>query len=106
MKPVRISDQASESLAEIAYWTAKNFGPAQEQLYIETIIAKMNGIAKGTVNRQRCRDVFALDLLADLCLTRAGRHFIIFTETPTEIHVIDFIHQSADIGGRLGGPDE
>ena len=106
MKSVRISERAGESLAEISYWTAKTFGLAQADQYIEVLVGRMNGIAEGTVQRQKCRDVFANDLHADLCLARAGRHFVIFTETTTEIHIIDVIHQSADIGGRLGGPDE
>ena len=106
MKTVRISDQASESLTEIAYWTALSFGHAQADHYIDALIEKVDGLANGVVQRQKCRDVFAADLHADLCLARSGRHFIIFTETATEVHIIDVIHQSADIGGRLGGPDE
>ena len=104
MKSVRISERASESLAEIGYWTASTFGLVQAGDYIELLVSKMNGIAQGIVQRQKCREVFAIDLHADLCLTRAGRHFIIFVETGTEFHIIDVIHQSADIGGRLGGP--
>ena len=45
--------------------------------------------------------MFADDLAADLRFTRAGQHFVIFVEAPDEVLIVDFLHQSADIAGRL-----
>jgi plasmid stabilization system protein ParE len=46
--------------------------------------------------------MFADDLREDLRFARAGNHFVIFVETPDEVLIVDFLHQSADIAGRLG----
>ena len=46
--------------------------------------------------------MFADDLREDLRFARAGQHFVIFIETVDQVLIVDFMHQSADIAGRLG----
>jgi len=99
----RLSDRAARSLAEISVWTYATFGERQADKYGDQLLQQVSAIAGGRTFSRSCRDVFAPDLRSDLRFARSGRHFIIFTETPDEILIIDFIHQSADIGGRLEG---
>ena len=59
-------------------------------------------IADGALHHKSCRTVFADDLREDLRFTRAGQHYVIFIETAQEVVIVDFLHQSANIAGRLG----
>lgn len=102
----RLSDRAARNLAEISAWTYETFGERQADKYGDQLLQQISVIAMGRAFSQSCRDVFAADLRSDLRFARSGRHFIIFTETPDEILIVDFIHQSADIGGRLEGLKE
>jgi toxin ParE1/3/4 len=105
MKPFSLSFRAEKSLDEIGAYSRENFGKARGQAYIGALLDRCRAIGSGHLHTQTCRDVFAPNLRSELRFTRCGRHFIVFTETPTEIQIIDFIHQSADIGGRLEGPE-
>ena len=46
--------------------------------------------------------MFADDLREDLRFARAAQHFVILVETEAVVLIVDFLHQSADIAGRLG----
>jgi toxin ParE1/3/4 len=106
MKPFSLSFRAETSLDQIGAYSRENFGKARGQAYVAALLDRCRAIASGRLPTRYCRDVFAPSLRAELRYTRSGRHFIIFLETPDEIQIIDFIHQSADIGGRLESPEE
>jgi toxin ParE1/3/4 len=103
-KQYRLSDRAFRSLGEISTWTYERFGERQADKYGDQLLQRVSDIAEGTAPSRACRDVFAPDLSADLRFTRSGRHFVVFIETALEILIVDFIHQSADIGRRLEDP--
>lgn len=105
MKSLNFSPRSERALENIATWSAENFGVARARRYSADLLASCKRIARNEAQWRFCRDVFALDLRSELRFTRCGRHVIIFTEIPSEIQIIDFIHQSADIGGRLEGPE-
>lgn len=106
MKKLNFSRRSEIALEDIGAWSAENFGLARAQQYSGDLLAACRRIARDEAPWQYCRNVFAPDLRSELRLTRSGRHYIVFTETPAEILIIDFIHQSADIGGRIVGTDE
>jgi toxin ParE1/3/4 len=106
MKGLIFSDRAMQSFRDIATYSYERYGKIRGARYLDDLIEKSEGLARKTVSFRSCRDVFASDLRADLLFARSGRHYIIFTETPARIQIIDFIHQSADIGSRLGDPGE
>jgi toxin ParE1/3/4 len=103
MKRFSLSFRAEHSLDLIGAYSMENFGSKRGEAYVDALLDRCRRIAMGNAPIHSCRDVFAPDLRSDLRFARSGRHFIIFTETPDEILIIDFIHQSADIGGRLEG---
>lgn len=104
MKPFSLSLRAARSLDGIADYSAQAFGKRRGDAYVANLLNCCNDVAKRHKAAASCLVHFGEDLLADLQFARAGRHYIIFLEKPTEFLVVDFIHQSADVGGRLGGP--
>jgi toxin ParE1/3/4 len=101
MKSVFISDRAARSLDRIASFSKDAFGSIRGDRYIADLLRRCRTVADGKAQHQSCRRHFAEDLREDLRFTRSGRHYIIFIDTPTETLIVDFIHQSADIGRRL-----
>ncbi len=61
----------------------------------------MRSLAAGHVPHQSCRMAFAADLRDDLRFSRAGQHFVVFIESEAEIVVLDFLHQSMDLPGKI-----
>jgi toxin ParE1/3/4 len=106
MKRFSLSRRAEGSLDSIGAFSRETFGKTRGDVYVATLLDRCRKIAAGQMPNQSCHSQFGEDLRANLRFARSGRHFIIFIETATEFVIVDFIHQSADIGGRLGGPDE
>jgi toxin ParE1/3/4 len=97
-----LSDRAARSFREIGIYTRDRFGREQMRFYLDGLLMRCQAIAEGTAHHQSCRAVFADDLREDLRFARAGSHYVIFVETEAEVRIVDFLHQSADVGGRLG----
>ena len=104
MKAASLSARARRSLDDIGAYSVKNFGDRRGDAYVASLLARCRAVARGTEPHHACRDFFAEDLRDNLRFARAGQHFVIFVETPRDIVIIDFLHQSADIGNRLGDP--
>ncbi len=106
MRSFRLSYRAEFSLDAIAAFSRETFGNIRGQAYVATLLERCRKIALGQLQTRPCRSQFGDDLRDDLRFVRSGSHNVIFVETPSGVTIIDFIHQSADIGGRLGGPEE
>jgi toxin ParE1/3/4 len=102
VKSFVFSERADRSLDHIMDWSFEKFGQVQADRYRNLLVNRCEAIAAGTAHHQSCRVMFADDLREDLRFARAGNHFVIFVETPDEVLIVDFLHQSADIAGRLG----
>ena len=89
-------------MVDIGAWTEDKFGARQSDKYLNQMIADCHAICTGRASAQPCLGVFGDDLPDDIRFGRSGRHFIIFVETAAEIVIVDFLHQSSDIGGKLG----
>jgi toxin ParE1/3/4 len=100
-KPFRLSPQAERSMADIGAWTVGRFGDEQAERYLEKLISRCVALSEDRLPHRSCRDHFAPDLRDDLRFISAGRHFVIFVEAPAELRILDFIHQSANVGGWL-----
>lgn len=88
-------------MAAIGAWTAEQFSDRQAERYLDLLVSRCEALAQGDVPHRSCRAHFADDLADDLRFIRAGQHFVIFVVTPTQIVIVDFLHQSADIARRL-----
>ncbi len=106
MKSFGLSGRAESSLDSIGAFSRETFGKARGEAYVASLLDRCRNIASGWLPSRSCRAQFGDDLRDDLRFVRAGKHVVIFIETATAILIVDFIHQSADIGGRLGGPEE
>ena len=102
MKPFVFSDRAEASFESILEWTFENYGGRQLDKYRDILLERCRAIGQGSALHQSCRVMFADDLREDLRFARAGNHFVIFVESADEVQIVDFLHQSADIAGRLG----
>jgi toxin ParE1/3/4 len=102
LKAWYFSDRAEASFDAILEWTFENYGGRQLEKYRDTLLDRCRAIAAGQVVHQSCRAVFADDLREDLRFARAGQHYVIFLETEAQVQIVDFLHQAADISGRLG----
>jgi plasmid stabilization system protein ParE len=98
-RPWRLTPLAEDSLADIATWTIRTFGPAQAAAYEQELVTRCRGIADGTTPSQDCSVL--VDGATGLRFTRAGRHFVIFIEIDFEVVILDFVHGRTDLPSRL-----
>ena len=98
-RPWRLTPLAEDALAGIAAWTIRTFGPARAESCERELIARCRAISDGTASVQDCSAL--VDGAGGLRFTRAGRHFVIFTEIGGEIVILDFLHGSMDLPRRL-----
>lgn len=101
MKPWRLTPAAEESLVDIALWTIDTFGPAQADAYEEELIARCQAIADGRATSRDCSILVDDAGAAELRFTRAGEHFVIFTESPEEVIIVEFLHSRSDLPSRI-----
>jgi toxin ParE1/3/4 len=90
MRPVwtvRLGQQAEQDYIEILQWTVKTFSEGQASTYAETIAFEdiQPGIRTLHVARQG----------------RAGRHFVVFRATGSDIDVLRLLHDSMDLPRHL-----
>ena len=97
-----LSERAKRSFREIGLYSRERFGVEQMRFYLDGLLDRCKDLAAGHVPHQSCRAIFADDLREDLRFARVGQHFVIFIEAAEEVQIVDFLHQSADIAGRLG----
>lgn len=102
MKPVKFTRRAETRLTEIARWTIDNFGPGQASDYEAVLLSAVEGLSEGELAGRDCA-LLAPDLSSEETLryVRAGRHYLIYVETPDAIAVIEIIHGSMDLEAIL-----
>jgi toxin ParE1/3/4 len=105
MKPFELSPRADRRLEQISDFTRERFGSKQAAKYVKSLLNSCRRIAQGHAATRSCHDVFAANLRSDLRFARGERHFIVFTESPTVVLIVDFIHQSSDFAKRLETPE-
>ena len=101
-----LSPRAERSFADIRTYSREQFGTTQTRRYLTVLLDRCQALAEGKVPHRSCRAYFADDLRADLRFIQAGNHYVVFIDKITHVIIVDFLHQSADIGNRLGGPPE
>ena len=101
VKPWRLTRMAEASLRDIAAWTYDTFGPRQADAYAQDLIDTCAAIAAGTAPTQDCRRIIDPDLPESLRFARAGQHFVVFTETPQFVIILDVLHSRSNLPQRL-----
>jgi plasmid stabilization system protein ParE len=100
-KPWRVTQQAEQSLLDIALWTVETFGPRQADAYEQDILAKLDDIAAGVAHTQSCRVLIDSNLADDIRFTRVGGHYLIYIEYPDSFVLQDLLHQRVDLTQHL-----
>ncbi len=98
----RLTPQAEESLAEIAEWTARQFGRRQALAYCDALIERISGLATGALPHARpCAALFKGELdeqaLKGLTYCREGMHYLVFRQEAETLTVLDILYASMDL---------
>ena len=100
-KTWRVTEQAEQSLLDIAGWTFQTFGPRQADAYEQDILAKLDGIAAGIAHSQSCSVPLGSDESKDVRFGRVGAHYLIYMELAEYFVLLDVLHKSVDLPRRL-----
>jgi toxin ParE1/3/4 len=112
MKPVwmvRLGRQAEQDYVEILQWTTKTFGEGQASTYAETMALAIEALADGPdVLGARARDDIqrGIRTLHVARQGRAGRHFVVFRASGSDIDVLGLLHDSMDLPRHLPAANE
>ena len=85
---VRFTHRAESDLAEIAEYTAQNWGLAQANLYVDELESCCRALAENPALGRQCNDI-----RPGLRRMEAGRHVIFFREQGKRILVVRILHQ-------------
>jgi toxin ParE1/3/4 len=108
-RSLRLTRRAEASLVEIAQWTIESFRPVQADLYEQELLERCLAILNGQAHSRSC--AVLVDDAADLQLTRAGEHFLVFLDRPDKVIIADILHARSDpprhvaVLTRLKDPD-
>lgn len=101
---VRLAQQAEQDYIEILQWTTKTFGKGQASTYAETMALAIEALADGPdVLGARARDDIqrGIRTLHVARQGRAGRHFVVFRASGSDIDVLRLLHDSMDLSRHL-----
>ncbi len=97
---VRLGQQAEQDYLEILRWTAKTFGEGQASTYAETIALAIEALGDGPeILGARAREDIqpGVRTLHVARQGRAGRHFVVFRSTGSDIDVLRLLHDEMDL---------
>lgn len=98
-RKIRFTQQAEDSLAEIADWTVETFGVRQAEVYEQELLDRCDAISDGTAHSRDC-SIFAPEGQGML-YTRAGEHFLIHIDLSDIIVIVDVLHSRSDLPAKL-----
>lgn len=98
-RELRLTRRAEESLTQIAIWTIKTFGARQANKYENELLSRCRDILEGRAHSRSCAAL--VKTAEDLRYVRAGEHFLVYTETPEAVIIIDVLHGRCDLHGQI-----
>lgn len=101
MTKVTLTQRAEARLDDILIWTEETFGPAQTDRYASVVLDRIARLGDGTAQCRSCDLLTGHAEDADLEVTRAGEHLIVFKRLPDEIPILDFLHGRRDLPQHL-----
>ena len=100
----RLGQQAEQDFVDILQWTVKTFGERQARTYSETIALAIEALEGGPdILGARAREDIqpGIRTLHVARQGRAGRHFVVFRSTGSDIDVLRLLHDSMDLPRHL-----
>ena len=98
-RKIRFTQQAEDSLAEIADWTVETFGVRQAEIYEQELLDRCDAIASGMAHSRDC-SVLAPEGQGML-YTGAGEHFLIHIDLSDAIVIVDVLHSRSDLPTKI-----
>lgn len=95
---------AEDDLANIAGWTAENFGARQADAYIEAILDTIDELSGDDPPiRSKARDEIApgVRTLHMAKAGRRGRHLLVYTISADAITIVRILHDSMEVWRHL-----
>lgn len=102
-----LSREAETDLANIATWTAENYGKKQAEIYIDAILDTIDELSVGEPVRSKPRDEIAIGIRT-LHMTkrgRRGRHLLVYKAGNERLTIVRILHDSMEVSRHLPAPD-
>jgi toxin ParE1/3/4 len=98
-----LSQLAENDLANIAAWTAENFGQRQAAVYIDALLDTIDELSANEPPRSKARDEIAIGLrtLHMAKRGRTGRHFLVYKRTDDLLIIVRILHDSMEVSNHL-----
>ena len=90
---------AENDLANIATWSAENFGAKQADAYVDAILDAVDELSAGEPARSKARDEIAAGVrtLHMAKPGRRGRHLLVYMVTGDVLTIIRILHDSMEV---------
>jgi toxin ParE1/3/4 len=101
---VRLGQKAELDYVEILQWTAQTFGEGQASTYAATIALAIEALEGGPeITGAAAREDIqpGIRTLHVARQGRAGRHFVVFRATGSDIDILRLLHDSMDLPRHL-----
>lgn len=94
---------AEDDLANIATWSAENFGAKQAEAYVDAILDAVDELSSGESARSKARDEIAVGIrtLHMAKPGRRGRHLLVYTVADDVLTIIRILHDSMEVSRHL-----
>jgi len=108
-RDITLSPLAEADLANIAAWTADQFGARQAELYVDALIETIEELAANAPHsRSKARPEIGPDLrsLHVSRRGRRGRHMLLYQENDAAVTILRILHDSMELSRHLPGDSE
>ena len=102
-----LSRTAEADLANIAAWTAENYGNKPAEIYIDAILDTIDELLVGQPVRSKPRNEIAIGIRT-LHMTkrgRRGRHLLVYKASNDRLTIVRILHDSMEVSRYLSAPD-
>ena len=98
-----LSRPAEDDLANIARWTAEQFGKKQAEVYVDAILDTIAELIVREPARSKARDEITVGLRTLHMATRGrrGRHLLMYTASDDLLTVVRILHDSMEVSLHL-----
>jgi toxin ParE1/3/4 len=103
-RDIVLSPQAEADLANIAAWTAEQFGARQADLYVDALAETIEELAPDAPHaRSKARPEIGADVrsLHMMRRGRRGRHFLLYLQSATEVTILRILHDSMELSRHM-----
>ncbi|MDX2101349.1 MAG: type II toxin-antitoxin system RelE/ParE family toxin [Alphaproteobacteria bacterium] len=103
-----LSQLAENDLADIAAWTAENYGQKQAEIYVDALLDTIDELSSGEPIRSKARDEIAIGLRTFHMSKRGrrGRHLLVYKAADDILTIVRILHDSMEVPRHLPDHDD